>query len=317
VSLAQGHLGSHQGKCKNKFVPSRRSVIRTAAWTAPAVTVAAAAPAFAATGAPNLSTSVSGGTPTRDGLDVTIAPSTLNNTGTQETGGVVVAFSSTVAIDNLQLDVFGSLMDPSALGITVTGLGTTSVTMEVPASLANIAPGGSWTSPASQVLTMADETAFDLTVTATAVNGGTPFTPPTVTIPGTPPNLSTSTSGGTPTRDGNVVTIAPSTLNNTGGTETGGVDVEFVSDVVIDNLQVNFMGSILDPVALGITVTGLGTTTVTMAVPASLANIAPGGSWTSPASQVLTFATADPATVTVTATATNGGTPFAAPTFTV
>lgn len=160
-----------------QFTTDRRTIVKGAAWAVPAISVAVAAPALAASpgDGPNLSTSVSAGG-TRDGDVLTISPATLRNSGNQETDGVTVEFSADVVIENLTL---GGI-DPGGLGITVSGKGTNTVTMTVPPSGlsagSNIPPGGEWTSPLPQVLTFAAGSgAISLTVTVTAANGGVPF----------------------------------------------------------------------------------------------------------------------------------------------
>lgn len=179
----------------SEFTPTRRAVIRTAAWSVPAVTVAAAAPAFAdstvPTPAPDLSTSTSGGTPTRAGNQITIAPSTIRNTGDATATGLVVNFSSTEAITGFELLFFGSPLDYAALGITLSPTPTpeapvTAFAMTIPDGTdlgkVRIAPGGSWTSPASQRLTFATSTPTTLTVKATAANGGVAFNAPVANV---------------------------------------------------------------------------------------------------------------------------------------
>lgn len=169
-----------------KINPTRRTVVRTAAWSVPAVAVVAGAPQFAAShGGPDLRTSTQGAGSGRTAPnELTIQPATLNNTGDTETGGLTVSFNSSVtAINNLTL---GGI-DPGAIGATVTGLGTNDVTMVlVPTGLAagtNIAPGASYTSPLSQNLTFSGPELTELTVVVTATNGGHPWTPPTTPVP--------------------------------------------------------------------------------------------------------------------------------------
>lgn len=172
-----------------EFVSTRRSIIRTAAWSVPAVTVAAATPAFARSTTPvpgpNLSTSTSGGTPTRSGNDVTIAPSTIRNSGDTTALGLVVRFQTSEVVTKFMLNFFGP-MDPANLGIVVSGIPGTDFTMTVPPGTAlgqvSINPGGEYTSPAGQILTFATTTPSTLNVTATASNGGTAFNAPAATV---------------------------------------------------------------------------------------------------------------------------------------
>ncbi len=173
------------------FTPDRRSVVRAAAWTTPVVAIGAAAPAMAQSGPPNLSTSTSGGLPrtgtTTDGdAWLRFNPSTFTNTGGTAVEGLAIVFASNVPITNIELMFFETILDAGALGITFTGLGTTTVTMTVPVTVANIAPGASWTSPAEQRLTF-DATATDtinLNVDVTASNGGVGWTSPSVSCTG-------------------------------------------------------------------------------------------------------------------------------------
>ena len=139
------------------------------------------------------------------------------------------------------------------------------------------------------------------------------------------PNLSTSTSGGVPTRttsgDAAVLTIAPSTIRNSGDVDAQGLSIVFTSNTKITNLQLNSsLIGILDLPFAGVSATGLGTTTVTMTVAdgtsLGYARIAPDATWTSPASQVLTFggaAATEPITLDVQVVAGNGGVPWASP----
>ena len=88
---------------------TRRTIVKGAAWTAPVLTAAAVAPALAASpvNAPNLSTSTSGGVPTRttsgDAAVLTIAPSTIRNSGDVDAQGLSIVFTSNTKITNLQL----------------------------------------------------------------------------------------------------------------------------------------------------------------------------------------------------------------------
>lgn len=89
---------------------------------------------------------------------------------------------------NLQLRVFGTtIVDAEGfLGIAVEGLTTTNVTMTVPAGTnlgqVHIEPDGQYVSPADQMLIFGGADPVNLAVTATASNGGIPFTPDQVTV---------------------------------------------------------------------------------------------------------------------------------------
>ncbi len=64
-----------------RLAPSRRTVLRTAAWTAPAISIAVAAPAFAMSG----TSGNASGTASRNGKNVTVA-ATFTNTGVAHSG---------------------------------------------------------------------------------------------------------------------------------------------------------------------------------------------------------------------------------------
>lgn len=64
-----------------RLAPTRRTVLRTAAWTAPAISIAVAAPAFAMSG----SSGNASGTASRNGKNVTVA-ATFTNTGVPHSG---------------------------------------------------------------------------------------------------------------------------------------------------------------------------------------------------------------------------------------
>lgn len=106
----------------SNFVPSRRAVIRTAAWSVPAVTVASAAPAFAASPV----------TPTYQ--TVTTDPLPFNASGVTGSMGTWTVVLTAEVPDNLPV---GTIVAPLALTAVVTipdaaragiaGLGVTTV----------------------------------------------------------------------------------------------------------------------------------------------------------------------------------------------
>ncbi len=167
--------------------PTRRTVVRAAAWTVPAVTLVSAAPAFAAsTNSTNLSTTFVSAAPFRVAATpnkVEVPPTTFTNTGDLPAQGIHVAITASLPIT--LIEVMG--MDVTTLGLPVTGLGTTDVTMTVPETFVTIEPGASAELPVSQVFSFAstDEVTMALTVTginpAAAVN--VPFTSGTIVIP--------------------------------------------------------------------------------------------------------------------------------------
>lgn len=166
---------------------SRRTVAKGAAWSVPAVAVAAAAPSLAASpdDEPNLSTSIQGeGSGRVSANELQIEASTIINSGGVAAEGLVVTFdSSDVVISGFSL---GGL-DPAVVGIAVDGLGTQFVTMTVPSGTTlgqvYIEPEDSYLSPLTQNLTFENGNETTLTVVATAANGGVPFTPPPTVVP--------------------------------------------------------------------------------------------------------------------------------------
>ena len=119
--------------------PSRRTVLRTTAWSVPVVALATAAPAFAVSpppvAQPNLSLSnrqagtVSRRTSGTNTLVMVSAPQFVN-TGTAAATGVIMTVTSAVPITkyDLTLPFMPTVpQDPAANGITVTGVGTTTV----------------------------------------------------------------------------------------------------------------------------------------------------------------------------------------------
>ncbi|MFC6152976.1 hypothetical protein [Nocardioides yefusunii] len=177
------------------LTPTRRSVVHAAAWSVPAVSVAAMSPAFAGSTppapAPDLSTSSSGGTPIRTGTQVEIAASTIINTGDATVTGLVVRFESSEPVTDFELLVFGNPFPYASLGITLSPtpsaanpVNAFSMTIPDGTSLGQVRvlPGASWTSPANQRLTFGSTTPTTLTVTATASNGGVAFNAPVTTV---------------------------------------------------------------------------------------------------------------------------------------
>jgi hypothetical protein len=163
---------------------SRRTIVKGAAWAVPAISVAAAAPSLAASPdptLPNLSTSVQGeGSGRTSATVLEIKPASIINTGGSDALGLVVTFETDgVKITDLKLGT----LSPGLLGITVADLNSTFVTMTVPAGLATVKNGTPYLSPFSQVLTFENGNALNLTVIATAGNGGVPFTPPVTPVP--------------------------------------------------------------------------------------------------------------------------------------
>lgn len=158
--------------------PSRRTVVRTATWSAPAVAVVAAAPAYANTPTPpNLSTSTSSGS-TRDGTDVTVNPTTFRNTGGTTAEGLDVRIQTGDTVN--AVTVFG--VPVTNFGITFTPpLPSNDFTMKIPAGTSlgqiTIPPEGSYTAPAAQVFSFATSDPTTMNTTVVASNA------PTTTVP--------------------------------------------------------------------------------------------------------------------------------------
>lgn len=164
---------------------SRRTVAKGAAWSVPAVAVAASAPALAAstTVAHDLSTSVPGGGNRISGTQLDLAATNFINTGSETVEGITVVFE----VDNGQtiedITTFGQQIEDIAEGATISGEGTDTVTLTLAPGTGlgqvTIPAGGNYQAPAGQTLTLGSDTAFNLTVTVTATNaepGDVPFT---------------------------------------------------------------------------------------------------------------------------------------------
>ncbi len=168
--------------------PTRRTVVRTAAWTLPAVSVATAAPAFAAsTDYTDLSTSQAP-TPSRSSpTTIEVPATTFINTGNVVSRGISVRIEANIAITK----IMAGPIDPGAVGVVISGLGTTVVTMQVPAdglAAATIQPnGGTYTSPLGQTFTFAQEGSVTMSTVVTGVNADagyhTPYVSSGTTIP--------------------------------------------------------------------------------------------------------------------------------------
>lgn len=301
------------------FSPSRRSVTKAAAWSAPVVAIGASAPVLAASpvGLPDLSTSIQGEGSGRTAPDkLVIQPATLRNTGEADAEGVVIVFSSDgPAITDFKLGAFGQELDPVALGGTVEGLGTNEVTVTIPPSLMTVPADGETTSPATQIITFADTSETTLTVTVTASNGGVPFTPPPTLVPAMPADLSTSVQGeGSGRTSETRLVIQPATLVNTGGTDALGVVIEMSSSgPAFADFKLGAFGLELDPGAVGGSISGVGTNAITVTIPPSLMTVAAQDETTSSATQIITFADGTETTLTVVVTPSNGGVPFTPP----
>ncbi|MGO1165439.1 MAG: hypothetical protein ACTMHL_02350 [Janibacter sp.] len=170
----------------SQFTTDRRTIVKGAAWAVPAVSVAAAAPSLAASpteAAHDLSTSVSGGgtriTPTQ--LDITAT--NFINSGTETVEGITVVFSVSDGQTIEDIQVFGMPIEDVAQGATISGEGTSVVTLKLAPGTGlgqvTIPPnGGSYQSPAGQTLILGSDVPFTLSTTVTASNaadGDVPF----------------------------------------------------------------------------------------------------------------------------------------------
>lgn len=302
---------------QNRFEVNRRTVVRTAAWSAPAVAVAAGAPAYAATPTePNLSGSTLSAAPTRNTNGVISVPentATFNNTGTEAVGltatiqlgssGSLSAAAAPYSITDLLIagQPYQNLV--AAGFVTVTGLDSSTVTIAISPAIATIARDDSWTLPYSLEFITNEHRAADLKVSVAATNGGTSTAFPKASLAAlTTPNLSTSESTGTPTRSGSYIQVPPTKFTNTGtqGTQGARVTVTSVSGQAITKMEANhplFGWKDLTDSSIGCTyevAPGAGVTTVVFRTPNSglgKMNVAAGSSKTSAAPQRWTVAT--------------------------
>ncbi|UTT65734.1 hypothetical protein NMQ01_13700 [Janibacter sp. CX7] len=157
--------------------PSRRTIVKGAAWSAPVVTIAAAAPSLAAsTTAPHdLSTSVPGSGNRISATQIDISATEFINTGTETIEGITVVFSASDGQKINDVQVFGQPIENLAVGATISGEGTSVVTLMLAPGTqlgqVTIAPdGGSYKSPAGQTLILDSSIGFTLTTTVSATN---------------------------------------------------------------------------------------------------------------------------------------------------
>lgn len=158
--------------------PSRRTLVKGAAWSVPVISVAAAAPALAASSTPahDLSTSVPGTGTRQSATNLNLSPTTFNNTGSETIEGLTVTFT----VDNGQtitgITIFGTDIKQLVAGSTTTGYGTSTVVLTLPANTSggigqvSIPSGGSYTAPLGQDLGLSSAGAFNISVTVTASN---------------------------------------------------------------------------------------------------------------------------------------------------
>ncbi|MBA2954561.1 hypothetical protein GON03_09520 [Nocardioides sp. MAH-18] len=150
---------------------TRRSVVRAgaaAAWAVPMVQIAAAAPSFAASGPANLSTS-SVGTASRNKKDVTIPNVVVVNSNNQSTTALTVTVASSGSLAGTQ---------PAAPTGWSAARSGNSVVFTRQSQLA----GNSSTTPATFLLTLQNNQATTLTITASPGATGTPKAFSSVTV---------------------------------------------------------------------------------------------------------------------------------------
>lgn len=287
--------------------PSRRAVIRTAAWTVPAVTVATAAPAFAASGAPNLS-GTSFPTPVRDGGKLSFTGVSMSNSGGTRTEGITFTFVSTGATIT---DITAAAATPvSAVGMTLSGLGTNTVTMTIPASSGfNVNGGSSVTIPVPiNIIVSSTSGAVSIAYTVAALNtvSGTPATG-TITVAGTP-DLSTTALAPTRTAGSSNISVPGFTITNTGAVDTVGITFTFaLASGVINRISAAGMNA---HDFQGMAVSGTGTGTAVLTLPANFFGrnaTANGGTMSVPVALALETNGSTPTTLNTTIVATNGG----------
>lgn len=170
--------------------PSRRTVVRTAAWAVPAVTLVTAAPAFAASANyTDLSTTVAppGVGRVADAPNkVEVPATTFVNSGDLPVEGILVSVTASLPI--VTIEVMGyDVGDLAGLGIIAGGLGTTAVTLAVPADFMTIPPGESLELPVSQTFVFGGPEEVTMQMVVTGVNAtateNVPFVSPSMTIP--------------------------------------------------------------------------------------------------------------------------------------
>lgn len=159
---------------------TRRTIVKGAAWAAPVVTMAAAAPTLAAStncDVPDrdLSTSVSGGGNRVGATQLDLSATQFINTGTESVEGITVVFQASGGQTINDVQVFGQPIENLAVGATIAGEGTSMVTLTLApgTSLGQVTVppnGGSYQAPAGQTLILGSNAAFDLTVTVNATN---------------------------------------------------------------------------------------------------------------------------------------------------
>lgn len=156
---------------------SRRTIAKGAAWSVPAVAVAAAAPSLAAsTTAPHdLSTSVPGGGTRTSDLNLNLAATNFINTGSETVQGLTVTFQVDSGQTIEAIQIFGNDIKNLAVGSTTSGYGTDTVVLTLaPGSelgQVTIEPGGSYQAPLGQDLVLSSPDAFTISVTVMASNG--------------------------------------------------------------------------------------------------------------------------------------------------
>lgn len=156
--------------------PSRRTIVKGAAWATPVVTIAAAAPALTAspvTADIDLSTSSSAGG-SRTGGTLNINPSTFRNTGTETVEGITVTFVASGDQTITGISVFGSGIKNLVPGATTAGYGSNTVILTLPPGTGlgqvTIPPGAEYTAPLGQDLGLGSPEGFTLSVTVAATN---------------------------------------------------------------------------------------------------------------------------------------------------
>lgn len=168
----------------SQFTTDRRTIVKGAAWTVPAISVAAAAPSLAASPvAHDLSTSVPGTGNRISATQIDISATNFINTGTETVEGITVVFSASNGQTIEDVQVFGMPIEDLAVGSTISGEGTSVVTLTLAPGTAlgqvTIPPnGGSFQSPAGQTLILGSADAFTLSTTVSAANaqdGDVPF----------------------------------------------------------------------------------------------------------------------------------------------
>ncbi|MGN0064589.1 MAG: hypothetical protein ACI379_10140 [Nocardioides sp.] len=174
--------------------PTRRTVVRTAAWTVPAVTLVTAAPAFAASSNYTDLSTTAPVAPTRTGAQTLQMPTTMTftNTGDLAVDGIEVLITSSIAVSEMTVDLGAPIPVEGLAGITIApslaaGPQTSFKLTVPPGGLLQIPAGQSAGLPVPLDLTLAAPGDVELRMIVTGINAeateNIPFSPDPFAIP--------------------------------------------------------------------------------------------------------------------------------------